>query len=175
MTPGYLNALTRHSWPGNVRELQNVIERSLVLANGGHQLSIEDLPPELQVLSASDELPAGSFHEALRAFKRDLVKSALSKQGGNKLQAAKDLGISRCYLHRLLNQLNVVEGAQEEPELQEDLMDDPVGAEMELEDGRSEDDGDETQVTGDRASDLSHRVSGQEIPIRSLRPNARIA
>src|SRR5206468_9661713 len=46
MTPGYLNALSRHPWPGNVRELQNVIERSVVLANGSPQLAIEDLPPE---------------------------------------------------------------------------------------------------------------------------------
>src|SRR5207302_1313345 len=67
MTPGYLNALARHSWAGNVRELQNVIERSVVLANGSPQLAIEDLPPELQALSSSDELPSGSFHDALRA------------------------------------------------------------------------------------------------------------
>ncbi len=59
MTPGYLNALSRHPWPGNVRELQNVIERSLVLSNRGPRLTIEDLPPELQGLSASDELPGG--------------------------------------------------------------------------------------------------------------------
>ena len=136
MTPGYLNALSRHTWPGNVRELQNVIERSVVLANGGPQLTIEDLPPELQGLSASDELPTGSFHDAIRAFKRDLVRSALSKSDGNKLQAAKELGISRCYLHRLLNQLNVMDGADAEPELQEDLLDDSeVDAELEVEPG----------------------------------------
>jgi len=41
--------------------------------------------------------------------------------GGNKLKAAKELGISRCYLHRLLNQLNVEGGGEEEPELQEDV------------------------------------------------------
>jgi hypothetical protein len=38
--------------------------------------------------------------------------------GGNKLKAAKELGISRCYLHRLLNQLNLVENGVEERELQ---------------------------------------------------------
>lgn len=133
MTPGYLNALTRHSWPGNVRELQNVIERSVVLANGGQQLTIEDLPPELHGLSASDELPTGSFHDALRAFKRDLVKLALAKHSGNKLQAAKDLGISRCYLHRLLNQLDVGESSQEESELQEELVEESADTELEAE------------------------------------------
>ena len=119
MTPGFLGALSRHSWPGNVRELQNVIERSLVLANGHDRLGIDDLPPELQGLSVSDDLPKGSFHDAVRGFKRDLVRSALAIHGGNKLKAAKELGISRCYLHRLLNQLNVAEAGEEEAELQE--------------------------------------------------------
>ena len=118
MTPGFLSALSRHSWPGNVRELQNVIERSLVLANGHERLGVDDLPPELQVLSVSDELPKGSFHEAVKGFKRELVRSALAMHGGNKLKAAKELGISRCYLHRLLNQLNVPGAIEEEPELQ---------------------------------------------------------
>src|SRR5207253_3503627 len=122
MTPGFLSALSRHPWPGNVRELQNVIERSVVLANGHERLGIDDLPPELQGLSISDELPKGSFHEAVRGFKRELVRSALAMQAGNKLQAARELGISRCYLHRLLNQLNV-EDASSEAELQEKEVD----------------------------------------------------
>jgi len=75
MTPGFLGALARHSWPGNVRELQNVIERSVVLGNGHERLGIDDLPPELQGLSISDELPRGSFHEALKGFKRELVRA----------------------------------------------------------------------------------------------------
>src|SRR5437763_2047972 len=119
MTPGFMGALSRHSWPGNVRELQNVIERSVVLGNGHERLGIDDLPPELQGLSISDELPRGSFHEALKSFKRDLVRSALATHNGDKLKAAKELGISRCYLHRLLNQLEVAEAPEEEAELQE--------------------------------------------------------
>jgi two-component system, NtrC family, response regulator HydG len=126
MTPGFLTALSRHSWPGNVRELQNVIERSVVLANGHERLGVDDLPPELQCLSISDELPNGTFHEAVRGFKRELVRSALTMHGGNKLKAARELGISRCYLHRLLNQLNVTEGAGAEVELQEKDLEDGI-------------------------------------------------
>jgi DNA-binding NtrC family response regulator len=121
MTAGFLSALTRHSWPGNVRELQNVIERSIVLANGHDRLGVDDLPPELQGLSISDEPPKGSFHESVKGFKRELVRSALETNRGNKLKAAKELGISRCYLHRLLNQLNVEGNAEAEPELQEEV------------------------------------------------------
>jgi len=118
MTPGFLESLARHTWPGNVRELQNVIERSVVLSNGHERLGVDDLPPELQGLSISDELPKGSFHESVRSFKRELVRSALAKHKGNKLKTAKELGISRCYLHRLLNQFEV-EGGCEDVELQE--------------------------------------------------------
>jgi two-component system, NtrC family, response regulator HydG len=121
MSTGFLSALNRHSWPGNVRELQNVIERSVVLANGHDRLGVDDLPPELQGLRVSDEIPKGSFHDAVKGFKRELVRSALSMHGGNRLKAAKELGISRCYLHRLLNQLNVEGGGEEEAELQEDV------------------------------------------------------
>src|SRR5215472_5922628 len=121
MTPGFLSALSRYSWPGNVRELQNVIERSVVLANGHDRLGVDDLPPEMQGLSISDDLPKGSFHDAVKGFKRELVRSALAMHRGNKLRTAKELGISRCYLHRLLNQLNVEGEAEEEAELQEDF------------------------------------------------------
>ena len=118
LTLGFLDALTGHSWPGNVRELQNVIERSLVLADGNERLGVKDLPQELQGFVGPEEVPEGSFHESVRACKRKLVCSALSMHGGNKLKAARELGISRCYLHRLLNQLNITGLA-----VQEDLED----------------------------------------------------
>jgi hypothetical protein len=92
-----------------------------VLADGHERLGVDDLPPELQGLSISDEVPKGSFHESVRGFKRELVRSALAMHGGNKLQAAKELGISRCYLHRLLNQLNVADAAEEGAELQAEI------------------------------------------------------
>jgi len=107
LTPGFLSALARHGWPGNVRELQNVIERSLVLANGNDHLGVKDLPQELRGYTIPEEVPGGTFHEAVRTFKRELVRSALRMHSGNKLRAAKELGISRCYLHRLVNQLDI--------------------------------------------------------------------
>jgi DNA-binding NtrC family response regulator len=127
LTPGFLSALSRHSWAGNVRELQNVIERSVVLANGHEYLGVSDLPEELRELTvANDDTPVGSFHDAVQGFKKELVRSALRMHSGNKLRAAVELGISRCYLHRLLNQFHLAdedmaheELAEDEPELQE--------------------------------------------------------
>jgi transcriptional regulator with PAS, ATPase and Fis domain len=113
-TPGFVSALSQHSWPGNVRELQNIIERSVVLANGNEYLGIDDLPEELRNLTASKEVTVGSFHEAVQSFKRELVRSALRMHDGNRSKAAQELGISRCYLHRLLNQLKMAEEPESE-------------------------------------------------------------
>jgi len=106
LSPGFLSALVAFDWPGNVRQLQNVIERSLILAEGP-QLAVQDLPPEFHRLAVASEIPKGSFHEAVRYFKRELVLSALRAHSGNRLKAARELCISRSYLHRLLNQLDI--------------------------------------------------------------------
>ncbi len=62
---------------------------------------------KLRGYTIPEEVPGGTFHEAVRTFKRELVRSALRMHSGNKLRAAKELGISRCYLHRLVNQLDI--------------------------------------------------------------------
>src|SRR5260370_22129401 len=62
LTPGFLSALSRHPWPGNARELQNVLERSVVLANGNEYLRADDLPDEFRELTAAtDDMQAMSF------------------------------------------------------------------------------------------------------------------
>ncbi len=120
-TPGFLSALSRHSWPGNVRELQNVIERSLVLADGNEHLGVRDLPAELSTFVMPErEVPTDSFHKAVQSFKRELVRSALRMHSGNKLKAARELGISRCYLHRLLNQFKM-NGLDSTPEFLDEV------------------------------------------------------
>lgn len=110
-TPGFVSALVRHDWPGNVRELQNVIERSLILSDGP-QLAVQDLPPEFKTLVVSTPIPSGSFHDAVRHVKREMILGALRATSGNRQKAARELHISRSYLHRLLKQLNI---AEEEP------------------------------------------------------------
>jgi DNA-binding NtrC family response regulator len=123
LTLGFLNALAGHSWPGNVRELQNVVERSLVLADSNEHLDVTDLPQEFQGFAVPVDAMAGPFHQLVRNFKRELVRSALRTQGGNRLQAARELGISRCYLHRLLSQLNIAEVA-DHPESEDQEIED---------------------------------------------------
>jgi len=123
LTPGYLSALAGHAWPGNVRELQNVIERSIVLTNGHAHLGVKDLPPELKGWTVPEEdAPRGSFHDAVLGFKRELIRAALRMHGGNRLRAAQELRISRCYLHRLLKQIKLKDAEAPGREPQEGLV-----------------------------------------------------
>jgi len=97
-----------------------------VLANGSQQLGVNDLPPELKGLAAQDEVPRGSFNEAVRSFKREIIRSSLKLHNGNKLRTAQELQISRCYLHRLLKQLNIEEQADLNLVEDVDLTQEPV-------------------------------------------------
>lgn len=99
-----LKALLAYPWPGNVRELANVIERGRILADG-HCLKLNDLPahvvagpPPSAFKTLSMENNATPLHE----LERQQVERILAREGGNKLRAAKALGISRRKLYRLL-------------------------------------------------------------------------
>ena len=110
LDPALLESLLEYDWPGNARELENLIERLVVLTPGG-RLDVEFLPETmLRTLPAekarSDET---TLEGATLALRRRMILSALKAESGNKVAAAKRLGISRSYLHRLIGELGVVE------------------------------------------------------------------
>jgi DNA-binding NtrC family response regulator len=100
-----LALLENYSWPGNVRELENVIQRAIILAEGD-TIRPQDLPQfsdsESGVVSIEDYLPHSSFEQLLRDYKAKLAQAAVQEYKGNKTLAARSLGISRAYLHRLI-------------------------------------------------------------------------
>jgi transcriptional regulator with PAS, ATPase and Fis domain len=102
--------LKRYRWPGNVRELANILERAVVLSRGD-KITSEDLP--LGAVSGSPESPASEvpagFHEAVVAYKRQIIREALQRSGGNQSRAANALGLQRTYLSRLIKELEVRE------------------------------------------------------------------
>jgi DNA-binding NtrC family response regulator len=55
-------------------------------------------------LNAHDE---STLEGAVEAVKRKMILSALQAEGGNKVAAARKLGISRSYLHRLINEFGI--------------------------------------------------------------------
>jgi DNA-binding NtrC family response regulator len=98
LSPGAILAIENHSWPGNVRELANVVERALIMSKGD-SIEVDDLPKSL---AASDVPSSGPLKKATRAFERLFASRAVSACGGDKLRAARMLGISLPSLYRKL-------------------------------------------------------------------------
>ena len=108
-TTDALDRLMAHSWPGNVRELENVLQRALLLRDGGRieasDLSIEtniatpvrvNEPVELTVVPtvAADETTPHRLADIAKALQARAIADALAATGGHRLRAAERLGIS---------------------------------------------------------------------------------
>jgi DNA-binding NtrC family response regulator len=122
-TPALVNRLLAYRWPGNIRELENVMERAVVISDVPvldesllPDKVISHLPPQnapappaVPQLELQEGLlpPDLSFETAIQNFKRQLVRQALRECNGLRTEAAHRLKISRQYLHRLINELNV--------------------------------------------------------------------
>jgi DNA-binding NtrC family response regulator len=100
ITPAAMDALARHEWPGNIRELANVLERAQILAEE-HTITLDDLPDNIAALHGSMPAAAGD-PRYLREVERRHVLEVLKQEKGNKVHAARVLGISRRALYRLL-------------------------------------------------------------------------
>jgi len=107
LTPKLIDVLQDYDWPGNVRELENLMERLVVLSNG-ESLGLEFVPENmLKILPGASPQDESTLEGAVEAVKRRMIVSALHSEGGNKVAAAKKLGISRSYLHRLINEFGL--------------------------------------------------------------------
>lgn len=98
-----MKAMMKYDWPGNIRELQNVCERLQILCDG-HQIMINDLPEHIQTPQAEkdrfDYDPQLTLHELEKRY----ILKALSHFGGNKTQAANNLGITIKTLYNKLHE-----------------------------------------------------------------------
>jgi DNA-binding NtrC family response regulator len=91
-----------YDWPGNVRELENGIERAIALGSGPI-LHAGDLPTNLQY-GTGDRLPQNDELLPLDELERRAILRALREAGGDKLAAARMLGIGKTTLYRKLKQ-----------------------------------------------------------------------
>ena len=105
MTPAFLEALEQQPWKGNIRELRNVIERSLIVCEGG-RLDICDLPLEIQNThyECSDD-STGRFE--LAAMERRHIARVLEYTKGNKTEAARLLKIGLTTLYRKIEEYKI--------------------------------------------------------------------
>ena len=97
-----MTKLMAWDWPGNVRELENVIERAVALGTSS-LLHVGDLPSNLQY-GANEKLPQNDVLLPLEELERSAIKRALRESGGDKLAAARLLGIGKTTLYRKLKQ-----------------------------------------------------------------------
>ena len=104
--------LREYRWPGNVRELRNVVERAVILCEGG-LITKEHLP--LSVMSSSEPAPASAPSSlsgmTVDAAERELIVDALARSGNNKSKAARLLGLTRAQLRARIEKHGLVGSA----------------------------------------------------------------
>ncbi len=97
-----LTAMLNHPWPGNVRELINRVRRAMVMAEG-RLIKPEDLGLE----SATSLDSRAELYDARVAAERDAILVSLQSSGNNVSQAARQLGVSRMTLYRLMSKHDI--------------------------------------------------------------------
>ena len=100
-----MELLIAYDWPGNVRELEHVIERGVALGSSP-TIEIDDLPSSI-MRQTCEALPKADHTWNLEEQKRRLVMTALEKAGGDKITAARMLGIGKTTLYRKLKAARV--------------------------------------------------------------------
>ncbi|MFV1985843.1 MAG: sigma-54-dependent transcriptional regulator [Gemmatimonadota bacterium] len=120
LSSGALEALARYEWPGNVRELQNVIEHLVVMSESSEmidrdRLSILESGATMETMgSAATPNSVASlidfhspFHDAKEAligrFEREYLAQVVARTQGNMSEAARQAGIDRTTLYRLMD------------------------------------------------------------------------
>jgi DNA-binding NtrC family response regulator len=100
-----MRRLVAYDWPGNVRELENAIERAVALGSGPI-VHVGDLPSSLHYPS-SERAPEKEELLPLEELERRAILRMLRETGGDKLAAARMLGIGKTTLYRKLKQYHM--------------------------------------------------------------------
>lgn len=121
-----LRTMMRYDWPGNVRELENSIERACTLSSGP-DLCLGNLPTQLQQQGLADHRASTAFAacdddgsseatgvRTLADLEREAILGAIRILKGDKLHAAKLLGIGKTTLYRKLKEYGITDPMSEE-------------------------------------------------------------
>jgi DNA-binding NtrC family response regulator len=93
--------MATYSWPGNIRELENVIGNACMMVEGRF-IDINDLPERLREAQRDDSRTDEALFSLEEARRRHIVR-VLDRVGGNKLRAARILGVGRTTIYKLLS------------------------------------------------------------------------
>jgi DNA-binding NtrC family response regulator len=108
VSPAVLRAFAEYSWPGNIRQLSSVMERAVLLCEGGTigegeirgELRLLPAPAGVGAAAAALEIPDEGLD--FEALEKELLRKAMEKAGGVATKAAKLLGMSyKTFLYRL--------------------------------------------------------------------------
>ncbi len=98
-----LQAIQAYDWPGNVRELINRVRRAMVMSEG-RLITPEDMDLPMPSQARNGE----ALEEARIRAERDAIHGCLQHSGHNVTRAARDLGVSRMTLYRLMEKHGVI-------------------------------------------------------------------
>jgi DNA-binding NtrC family response regulator len=110
-----LRTMMRHDWPGNVRELENAVERACALSSGPI-LHLGDLPTQLQQEGLAEQKSSavdGTGENSSAELEREAILDASRALHGDKLQAARLLGIGKTTLYRKLKEYGIDDPMQD--------------------------------------------------------------
>jgi DNA-binding NtrC family response regulator len=111
-SPEAAKKLLDYAWPGNVRELKNCVERAVALARF-ETISVDDLPDRVRSYTPRDILVSGgdpSELVTLEEVEKRYIACVMEAVSGNKVQAARILGIDRTTLYRKLQRYRLMSG-----------------------------------------------------------------
>jgi DNA-binding NtrC family response regulator len=103
ITPRAQIVLARYPWPGNIRELKSVLGSACMMADG-EMVDVRDLPERIRVRAAETKNEDSDELLPLAEVERRHVLRVLEQVAGNKVQAAKILGINRATVYRIVNE-----------------------------------------------------------------------
>ena len=106
LTHSTVTALSRYSWPGNVRELQNVMSALAVAAPAQGHVKPSLLP---QIISGAPLTGLMTLADARTQFERRFIEMALARAAGKRARAARELGLSRQGLLKMMARLGLTD------------------------------------------------------------------
>ena len=109
-----LNLLVVYDWPGNVRELQNILERAIVLCEGG-RITAQDLPFSRVSPVGRVQLPGGfpPLRDVVEQVERQMIAQAMQEADGVKTEAARLLDIKQSVLYYKLDKYGLTDRIRE--------------------------------------------------------------
>jgi transcriptional regulator with PAS, ATPase and Fis domain len=109
VSPEAMECLLKYPWPGNVRELQNMLLKSMLLAEG-NTLTAEHLPEELRKsLTTAAAHPETGVKATLDDMEHDHILRILREAGWNQTKASEILKIHRNTLREKIKKFNLKE------------------------------------------------------------------